>query len=379
MLHYLIMKLSIIINSRWHYWFVAIFILALVLVSFIILPPHFWGDSDSYLKSVEALKTGDIPSDFAVFHRIITTYAGLKIIVFFSYIFDNVLKIWLFMNIALYVIANLFFYRTLEEFFENRKVAFWGMILLATNYAVITFGPTFLMDMGGWAFYFITLFFSFRFLKTGNMNYALTGALLAGFGGLFKEYGFLGFIPLISALIFHFRNNIAAGIKRAIILTAIALLPISLLYGYMYISYGYSYLVLLAFVQNKYAASFETKWIPYLKVFGSLFTFGWFLFLGGIHTVIKQGKNMLDSGKQIFLVAILLSAIPPFVWPAVTQRVMFIAMPFFMIISCVFIKKYESRPLYYIPFIILYVFANLAMDKYILPLVNISELFKILF
>ena len=127
------MKLSII-NGRRHYWFVAIFILALVLASFIILPPHLWGDSDSYLESVEALKTGNIPPDFAVFHRIITTYAGLKIFVFFSYIFDNILKVWLLMNIALYVIANLFFYRTLEEFFESRKVAFWGMILLAINY-----------------------------------------------------------------------------------------------------------------------------------------------------------------------------------------------------------------------------------------------------
>ncbi len=377
MLYYLIMKLSIM-NSRWHYWFVAIFILALVLVSFIILPPHLWSDSYSYLKSIEVLKTGNVLPGF-IPNRILTTYAGLKTIIFFSYIFGNVLKAWLFINIALYVIANLFFYRALEEFFENRKVAFWGMILLATNYAMITFGPTYLMDMGGWAFYFIALFFSFRFLKTGNMNYVLTGALLTGFGGLFKEYGFLGFIPLISALIFHFKNNIAAGIKRAIIITAIALLPVSLLYGFIYISYGYSYLNLLAFTQNNFAAGFETKLISYLKVFGSLFTFGWFLFLGGIYAIIKQGKNIFDSKRQIFLAAILLSAIPPFVWPAITQRVMFIAMPFFIIISCVFIKKYESRPFYYIPFIILYIVANFAMDKYILPFFNISELFKILF
>jgi len=371
------MKLSIM-NSRWHYWFVAIFILALVLVSFIILPPHLWSDSYSYLKSIEVLKTGNIPPGF-IPNRILTTYAGLKTIIFFSYIFGNVLKSWLFINIALYIIANLFFYRTLEEFFESRKTAFWGMILLATNYAMITFGPTYLMDMGGWAFYFIALFFSFRFLKTGNMNYAFAGALLTGFGGLFKEYGFLGFIPLISALIFRFRNNIAAGIKRAVILTAITLLPVSLLYGFIYISYGYSYLDLFTFTQNNFVADFETKLISYLKTFGSLFTFGWFLFLGGIYAIIKQGKNIFDSKRQIFLAAILLSAIPPFVWPAITQRVMFIAMPFFIIISCVFIKKYESRPFYYIPFIILYIVANFAMDKYILPFFNISELFKILF
>ncbi len=319
--------------------YILIFLVILVGVSFIILPPHLWSDSYSYLKSIDVLKTGNTPPDF-IPNRILTTYAGLQLTVFLSYIFGSVLKAWLFMNIVFYVIANLFFYKLLEEFFESRKIAFLGMILLASNYAIITFGPTYLMDMGGWTAYLITIFLVFRFLKTEKIKYLAWGTLAIGLGGLFKEYGFLGFIPILISLIFHYQNNFKNLIRYSLILGILVVLPAILVHISVYVNYHYNYLDWLRFNKNLMANS-SSNFLSYIKVFGSLFTFGWFLFIGGIYTLMKKGEKKFNPQQIIFFVALFLSIMPLFLWPAITQRIFFIAIPFIILISCVFLKKYE--------------------------------------
>lgn len=363
-------------TGRFHCLYMAIFLLVLVGASFVIIPPHLFGDSISYLKSIDVLKTGNIPPDF-IPNRILTTYAGLQAVVFLSYIFGSVLKSWLFMNIAFYVIANLFFYKLLEEFFESRKVAFWGMVLLATNYAMITFGPTYLMDMGGWAFYTAALFLTFRFLKTQEIKYLFWGALITGFGGLFKECGFLGFIPILVSLIFYYKNNFKNLIKYFLILGVFVVLPAILVHISVYINHHYNYFDWLRFNKNLMADS--SDFLSYVKVFGSLFTFGWFLFIGGIYTLMKKDEKKFNPQQVIFLIALFLSIMPIFLWPAVTQRIFFIAIPLIILISCVFLKKYESRIHYFIPLFIIYILINLSMDKYVLPLVNIDRFIQIFF
>ncbi|MFH1393047.1 MAG: glycosyltransferase family 39 protein [Patescibacteria group bacterium] len=330
-----------------------------------------------YKTSIDVLKTGNVPPDF-IPNRILTTYAGLQTIVFLSYIFGSVLKAWLFMNIAFYIIANLFFYKLLEEFFENRKVAFWGTILLATNYAMITFGPTYLMDMGGWASYLMAIFLVFRFLKTQKIRYLVWGALVTGFGGLFKEYGFLGLIPILASLIFYYRNNLKNLIKYSILLSALAVLPAILVYILVYANYHYSYLDWFFYNKNLLRDS-PSNFLSYVKVFGSLFTFGWFLFIGGICVLIKKRVEIFSKQQWIFIAAVFLSAIPLFAWPGITQRIFFITIPFLILISCVFLKKYESRIYYFIPLFMIYILVNCAMDKYILPLINIDRFIQIFF
>ena len=356
--------------GRFHYLYISIFLLALVGVSFIIIPPHLFGDSISYLKSVDVLKTGKIPLDF-VPNRILTTFAGLQTVIFLSYIFGDILNAWLFMNIVFYIIANLFFYKLLEEFFESRKVAFCGMLLLAANYAMITFGPAYLMDMGGWMFYIIAFFLVFRFLKTWEVKYLIWGALATGLGGLFKEYGYFGFIPIFLSLLFYCGYNFKNLIKYLLPLGALAVLPAILVHASIYVNYHYSYFDWLIF--NKHLmkdSSFD--FLSYAKVFGSLFTFGWFLFIGGIGVLIKRGVKIFNQERWIFIAAMFFSIMPIFLWPGITQRIFFITIPFVILISCIFLKKYESRIYYFAPFFIIYILANFSMDKYILPMINID-------
>lgn len=357
--------------------YISIFLLALVGISFMILPPHLWSDSYSYLTSIEVLKTGNIPPNF-VPNRILTTYAGLQIVVFLSYIFGSVSKAWLFMNIAFYIIANLFFYKLLKEFFESRRVAFWGMVLLATNYAMITFGPTYLMDMGGWTFYLMAIFLVFRFLKTQKIEYLVWGALVTGFGGLFKEYGFLGFVPILISLIFYYRNNLKNLIKYSLLLSALTVLPVILVHTLVYVNYHYSYLDWLSFNENLLKNS-SPNLLSYVKVFGSLFTFGWFLFIGGVYTLLKRGREIFNQQQIILAITMFFSIIPLLLWPGITQRIFFIAIPFLILISCVFLKKYESRIYLFVPLFMTYILVNCTMDKYILPLINIDRFIQIFF
>ena len=66
------------------------------------------------------------------------------------------------------------------------------------------------------------------------------------------------------------------------------------------------------------------------------------------------------------------SIMPIFLWPGIIQRIFFITIPFVILISCIFLKKYESRIYYFAPFFIIYILANFSMDKYILPMINID-------
>lgn len=282
------------------------------------------------------------------------------------------------MNIVFYVIANLFFYKLLEEFFESRKVAFGSAILLAANYAMITFGPTYLMDMGGWMFYFITIFLVFRFLKTEKIKYLLWGSLAISVGGLFKEYGYLGFITILIALIITYKSNVKKLIKYSLLFGGFAILPTVLVHISMYINYNYSYLDWFSFTKSLFAGS-PTKLLSYIKVFGSLFTFGWFLFLGGIYSLIKKSGTKFNSQQITFLIALFLSITPIFLWPGITQRIFFVSVPLLILISSVFLKKYESRIYYFAPLFIIYILANFTMDKYILPLINIDYFIQVFF
>jgi len=64
---------------------------------------------------------------------------------------------------------------------------------LITNYAMIVFALFELcVDVGGWAFYILSLYFTLRYSKTGDRKALLISAMFIGIGGLFKEYALSG-------------------------------------------------------------------------------------------------------------------------------------------------------------------------------------------
>jgi hypothetical protein len=358
-------------------WLPLILLLAIVLCTLFVLPPHISSDSASYLKAMDVLGGAPVAHDFRA-NRILTTFGGLEVAVVLTKLIGSSLVSWYLMNSLFFIFGMWCFYLFLREFISDEKglVALIGMILLATNYVVISFGLNYLMDMGGWFFYILGLFFSYRFYTSGKVSYLWTAAFLIGFGGLFKEYALFASIPFVVALLFREYKNPVKLLLRSLGAFVLGVIPITLLYFYVYKIYGYTYADWFSFNQGRYGLSYSSRIIEYIKVFGSLFTFAWFLILPGVYFVIRQGKELLGKEKMIFLFGIFLSALPIFAWPAITQRIFFVPVVFGIIVATIFLKREESRLLLYIPLVLLYVLAGYGMDHYILPNVNLDVLLK---
>lgn len=355
-------------------WAVFAALLSLVVVTALVLPPHVSSDSTSYLKTMNVLLTGDAPPGF-IPNRILTTFLGLETVVVAGIFLGDILAGWYLVNAILFIIGLAAFFAFLRDFFEDDISASIGTLMLATNYVVISFGLNYLMDMGGWAFYLLALWAGYRYYKKGNGSYLLWGAFFIGMGGLWKEYAFLAAIPLLGALFLRERKRPLVFVPRFIQAVLLSSLPIIVLYFFVYTGYGYTYANWLGFNQDHYGASYLSRIVEYVKVFGSLFTFGWFLALPGLYLVLRKGEQILGLERLWFLALVFISGLPIFLWPAITQRVFFVSVVFLVLLATLALKYYERYLSYLLPLVLLYVIAGYAMDGIILPWVNIGAFF----
>lgn len=356
--------------------FVALALVALALVSLAVHPARVSSDSASYIAAITVLRTGVAPDGF-VPNRILTTFLGLEKVRVLGAITGNLLSGWMLMNMLAYVFGFLFWYALLREFFESRTVAIMGTLLLAGNYTSLAFGLNYLMDMSGWATYLIALWSAFRYVTTNDPRYLWLGSVASGVGGLYKEYGFLGLIPIGIVLLREYRTAPARTLGRLVRVTAIGLTPLLISWIYVYYAYGYTYLDWFRFNTAQYAVSYAKQVVEYIKVFGSLFTFGWFLALPGIYLLLRRAWAEYTLAVRAFVLGFFFSALPVFVWPAITQRIYFVPVAFLSFTACVFLKRHERYLAYLLPLLALYLLVSLFMDQYILPKVNIGSFFSV--
>jgi len=135
----------------------VIFLVILASFSVFFLKPEIKGDGETYFEAMEVLSEGKNIENF-VPNRILTTFLSIETARLFSRFLANI-NGWLIMNILFYFVSCLVFFNILLKIYKSEKVALLGVMFLASNYAVVKFGLNFLMDMGGWMFYVISLFF----------------------------------------------------------------------------------------------------------------------------------------------------------------------------------------------------------------------------
>lgn len=357
---------------------VLFFLGVLILLNLFILPPKISSDSNTYLKSMRVLETGIVPPDF-IPNRIMTTFVDMKILFFLRAFTGNIFVAWMIFNIILFIFGAMVFYFLLKSFFKDSITAFLGTALLVTNYAMLSFGLSYLMDMGGWAFYIACLYASFKYLESKKDRYLLWAAAMVALGGLLKEYAFLGYIVILGS-IFWINWGVWKKILKNIFVTGIiAFLPTLLIYSKVYFQYSYSYLNWFGSNSNHFGVLYHSRAVEFIKALGSLYNIGWLLFLGGLYYVLRNKDRFLNKEKLIFLGLVFLSALPIFEWPAITQRILFITMPFVILISSIFIAKHKNKYIYFSIFILAYLLLTYTMDSYVLPLVNIDGIFKLIF
>src|SRR3989344_8499554 len=350
-------------------WIAVFLILAVWASVLVILQPRVTSDTLTYDQAMEVLKTGVAPDGF-IPNRILTTYLGMQTILLLAAGDGDMRAAWVVMNSVFFFLTCFFFYKIILELYGKRNVAVAGMLLLATNYALIRNASDYVMDVGGWAFYIMALYFVLRYIKTDDFHFALYGSVAVGIGCFFKEYAFLGFIALACAIIYQRRGAIGKAAKEIAFIGTVAFVPLLLFYTVIYFQYHYSYANWFTYAHESsqsYYASFAARIVEYIKTFGSAYTFGWFLFFGGLYFLLKKKDTFIKKQTALYLSFVGISALPVFAWPFITQRLLFPIIPFLIMVSCLVFVRYEKKILYFAPLLIVYAATNFAMDAYVLP------------
>ena len=351
---------------------ICLFLLLVFLSIFSVyaLKPHIdGGDSIEYVQSIQVLRGEQTPNDFTP-NRIITSLLGLKVIMFVEGFMGNLAFSWLIMNSILYVAMGMFFYMLLAKILDNRRSAFLGTLFLVTNYATLVFGLHYLMDMGGWTFYVASLYFSFKYMESKEDKWLYIASVLVSVGGLVKEYSFVAYIVIFGLIVFTEWKNWSKMIKKVVLTGLIAFIPTLVLNIYVFSIFHYSY---INWFSHQSIYHYNSRILEYIKSFGSLYNFGWFLFLGGLPILFKRSKKIFQDKTVLFIWLVILSSSLVFVWPIVT-RVLFITMPGVVMVSSLFLRKIDKWWYAVVLLLILYVLSSYFMDAYILDFVNIGVL-----
>ncbi|MEI6843437.1 MAG: glycosyltransferase family 39 protein [bacterium] len=285
-------------------------------------------------------------------------------------IFHNIKISWIFMNMFMYVVAGMFFYSLSKKIFKHSVVSFLITLFLVTNYAIIIFGLNYLMDMGGWMFYIVSLYVTYKYLDSEEEKWLWISAVLIGIGGLFKEYSFMGYIPLFGSIIFLYWKDYIKILNKVFWTGFIAFGPMVIMNVYSYVAYDYTYLSWFGVQGITYV--YKSRIIEYTKALGSLYNFGWFIFLGGLYYFVKELKNIRKNKNVLFVSFVILSALPVVLWGAITQRVLFIGIPATVLISGLYIEKINKKWYIIAPILTLYIICTYFMDSYILGHISLG-------
>jgi hypothetical protein len=348
----------------------TLFFILILLVPFSVsvLQPKIAGDSLMYTSGIDFLKTGAVTQDFTP-KAILTTYLGLILIILFNFFTHSIVFSWLFLDSVLYVIMGLFFYSLIKRVFFDVKTAFIGTLFLITNYAAISFGLGFLMDIGGWTAYVASLYFSWRYIEDTENKWLYTSSLIVGIGGLYKEYSFVAYVVIFGIILWKDWKNWLEIVKKLLITLFLAFMPFFLMNIYTFYNIDH-YTYLNWFKYNKVHYLYQNRLVEFIKSFGSIYNFGWFLFFPGLYIFVKDWRKTLLDKKYLFIWLTIASCLSVLAWPVVT-RVLFITMPAVILISCFFIQKIKTKKFIIIPLLLIYVLTSYFMDSFVLNFVNL--------
>ena len=341
-------------------------ILASISIGF--LKPTWAKDSEVVLSAISVLDGNPAPVNYWPL-RLMTSSLYSESILIMSKIFGSIKVGWLVLNSIFYCLVGLVFYLILEIIFKNQRTAFIGTLFLIMNYGIVVFGLHLLVDIGGWLFYLLSLYFLLRYVDSRENKWLLLSGVAVGFGGLMKEFGFLGFLAVFVFVVHENYPSLSKIVKKTFWPVIFSFSPVTLVFIYIYFKFHYSYLDW--FGQNMFKVSYFSRTVEYVKSLGSLFNLLSFFVLAGLYYFWKQRESLVENKYYPFIIAVCISALPVFFWPAITQRILFILAPAATIIACFFIKKLDKYWYVFGPILLVYFLFSLYMDSFILNYVNL--------
>ena len=163
-------------------------------------------------------------------------------------------------------------------------------------------------------------------------------------------------------------GNVKEIIRKVFITGLLSFLPFLFMNVYTFIYYdGYTY---LDWFGHQQVYQYQNRVVEFIKSFGSIYNFGWFLFFPGMLLIIKRYKEVFSDKNLLLVFQVLVSCFSVLLWPVVT-RVLFITMPGVILVSCFFLQRINSRLYFIYPFVVFYIISGYLMDSFILDFVNL--------
>lgn len=353
--------------------FLFFYVSAFCVATFLFLKQGIGGDGMDYFNSLQFLQTKEVSVDFSP-NRLLTTFGGLQMILLLTYVFGSISFAWIFLNTLFYFLICFVFYLILKSIHNDEEVALFGTLFLASSYGLIAFGLNFLMDIGGWFFYVLSMYYMVIYARSLNRLHLLYAAGAVGAGLLFKEYAVLGVIPIAFFLVYenwsYSFKSIGEILKKSIVPALITILPLICLHVYIYSAFGYTYLDWLHTNEERYGSL--NRFVEYIKSFGSLLNFIGPIAMLGLYQYVRMYQK-IDTRMRLFVNSVVVSFLPLFFWPGITQRVLFVAVPAIVILASFYIVQFRDSKYRYVlaVLLVLYMITNFFMDSFVLKFVSL--------
>jgi len=334
-----------------------------LLVAFYVIKLQQWSsDSETYLKAMQYLHGANLAE--IPYNRLLTTPFMLYSASLASWFTGNFYGGMLAINLIFYFLITYVFYQLAFAIYRNETVATLSSILFLANYSMYNYGITYNADMGGWFFFVLGSFFAVKyFYDNNNKNFFYLAILSSSVGVLFKEYGALGLISLIMLILFSafpYKRKIEEVLKASLFFSIIP----ALYYIYFYLKFNYSYFDWYFFNLNVHAQSYSL--ILLIKILGWVYLAGWPIFIFGLW----QEKKYFDKSRVIILTALLPASLAFLAWPALTQRIAFIFVPWLALISGYGLSKIKN--IYIVSAIlIMYILINFSITPFLIKFINL--------
>jgi hypothetical protein len=330
---------------------------------FFLQPPlDIAGDAPGYLETMRVLNGAEPSAGFAP-NRLLTTFLGVGSVAALSWITGNYLASWFFLNTLYFfglAFASYFLFRRMTGSDAGSII---GALFVVGNYDVLTFGLNYLMDIPGWFWFMVSLLCLYLYMERDERGYLWSTALSAGVGTLFKEYAFLAFLPLGAYLLYRHARS-PRELFAALLPVAVSLLPLLFIHAAIYVVYGYGYL-------DWYGMNTETfgfsGWAwnagrSLVVVLGFLLPVA----LLGAFAFAARMRASFDPQRALFVCSLLLPALAVFLWPIITERLVFLFVPLTALLAAFAVARYERHWPWFAFAWLLYVMLALKTDGLIL-------------
>jgi hypothetical protein len=341
-------------------------LIALYAVGFVVLKPlaHTGGDTPTYIAAAQVL-AGQKPNFEFDINRVLTAPLTLVSIDLFRYVSGEYYVGWVLLNFFFFVGMGIVSFLFLRRLFTPLSAAL-GAYLICANYDVIVFGLRPLADIGGWFFYLLALYCIATFMITSSYRYLIYAALAIGCGGLFKEYAFLAVVPFAALSLYEWGRYPLELIKKTMLPAVLSILPVLVIHLSVYVSYHYTYLDWYQHNNQQYG---YTNWTSNtIKSFGVVLNLLALPVFVGFALFFKEFR--LDR-KAIFLLSLCIPALFVLMWPSITERIVFLAVPTAAVFGCVCFDRFPRFLALYIALAALYTLISLTADLYLLNAVNL--------